>query len=160
MKSLKFIGLGVLCFVVVFAIVIIVTSSLSDIIENQQERNYNRFVSNVEGLTNTFRQPVEDCAQKEIDLQDKKCIEMVTSEYQIQFGTLIKLFGYESHIEDLYKFWHADLQFWHDSKKIQLQYSENQNLLEIELKKISEIREKAIHERLNPEFAYKVESEQ
>ena len=160
MKSSKIIGLGVVCFVIVFAIAVIVVYSLSDVIESQQERNYNRFVSNVDGLTNTFRPLVEECAQKEIELQDRECIKVVTSEYQIQFGTLIKLFGYESHIKELYKFWYADLQFWYDSKKAQLLYFEDQGRLELEIKRFSEIREKAIKERLRSELASQVESGQ
>ena len=38
-------------------------------------------------------------------------------EYRIQIGSLIKLFEYESHMQELYQYWQADLQFWYDTKK-------------------------------------------
>ena len=138
MKTSKIIGIGAVCFIAVFAIAIILTNSLSGLIENQQERNYQRFVTNVDGLTNTFRQPIEQCAQEETSLQEK-CISTVLAEFQIQFGTLIKLFGYEPHIEELYYLWKADLDFWFDSKNVELQYSDNPQLVQSELEKLVEI---------------------
>ena len=160
MKHAKIIGLGAVCFVIVLGIAMLVASSLGDILENQQERNYNRFVSNVDGLTNTFRHQVEECAQKQVESNDDDCIKSVIAEYQVQFGTLIKLFGYEVYLEKLYRYWQADLQYWYDLKKIELQYSDNPKLLESEIKRISEIREKSVNARLQPELATRVESGQ
>ena len=160
MKTTKIIGIGAACFVAVFAIAIIVTNPLGVVIENQQERNYQRFVTNLDGLTNTFRQPVEDCAQKIDKIQQKQCLEGVIEEFQIQFGTLIKLFGYEPHIEELYYLWKADLDFWFDSKNVELQYANNPQLKQSELEKLSKIRNDAVDSRLQPSFAQQVESGQ
>ena len=158
MISFKIISLGAICFVIVFAIAILVASSLSGVIGDQQERNYSRFVQNVDGLTNTFRVPVEECAVKEFEQNDHNCIVVVDEEYRVQFGSLIKLFGYESHIQELYLYWQADLQFWYDSKKAELEYFENPNQLDIELKKISDVREKSVIARMQSDFATSVES--
>ncbi|NIM25265.1 MAG: hypothetical protein GTN35_02015 [Nitrososphaeria archaeon] len=159
MKTSKIIGIGAACFVVVITIAIITTNSLGGLIENQQERNYQRFVSNVDGLTNTFRQSVEACAELD-QIQQKQCMEEVIEEFQIQFGTLIKLFGYEPHIEELYYLWKADLDFWFDSTKVQLQYSNNPEFIQSEIQRLSDIRQKAIDSRLKPSFAQQVESGQ
>lgn len=102
MKSFKIISLGAICFVIVFVIAILVASSLSGVIGDQQERNYSRFVQNVDGLTNTFRGPTEECAVKEFEQKDHNCIVAVDEEYRAQFSSLIKLFGYNSHIQELY----------------------------------------------------------
>ena len=157
MKTRKIIGIGAACFVVL-TIAIIITNSLGGVIENQQERNYQRFVTNVDGLTNTFRQPVEVCAQEIDKIQQKQCLEGVIEEFQIQFGTLIKLFGYEPHIEELYYLWKADLDFWFDSKNVELQYSDDTEFMQSEIQRLSEIRQKAIDSRLEPSFAQRVES--
>ena len=158
MKTSKIIGIGTVCFVAAFAIAVIVTNSLGEVIENQQERNYQRFVSNMDGLTNTFREPIEGCVQKEMQFQDNVCVKGVIEEYQIQFGTLIKLFGYESNIEELYKYWLADLEFWYDSKKIEQQYFDQPDLLNSELERLSNINEEAVKARTDSEFAFRVES--
>lgn len=160
MKTSKIIGIGAACFVVVITIAIITTNSLGGLIENQQERNYQRFVTNVDGLTNTFRQPVEDCAQKIDKIQQKQCMEGVIEEYQMQFGTLIKLFGYESDIEELYYLWKADLDFWFDSKNVELQYPDDTQFVQSEMQRMSDIRQKAIDSRTEPELAKNVESRQ
>ena len=157
MKKSKIIAIGVACIVIVFGVAILVTSLLEDVLAGQQERNYNRFVSNVEGLTNTYRQPIEQCAQAEPSLQDR-CVSGVISEFQIQFGTLIKLFGYESHIEDLYRYWKADLDFWYKLKQLEIQYSDDPELLSSEIEKITKARQELVNARLNPEFATSVES--
>ena len=158
MKKSKIIAVGCLGFVVVFVIVVILTNPLEGVIVNQEERNYERFVTNADGVTNTFRQPVEDCAQKNDQRQEEKCMDDVIGEYQIQFGSLIKLFGYESSTEQLYQYWKADLDFWFDSKKAELQYLESPELLQQELQRLSDIRDQSVQERLQLDFAQKVES--
>lgn len=158
MKSFKIISLGAVCFVVVFVIAILVVSSLGGVIGDQQERNHNRFVQNVDGLTNTFREPIENCAIMAVEQNDNDCIMAVDEEYRVQFGSLIKLFGYESHIQELYIYWQADLQYWYDSKKAKLEHSEDPDLLEEELKRISKTRESSVIARTQPDFASKVES--
>ncbi|MDH3676939.1 MAG: hypothetical protein OEQ12_01400, partial [Nitrosopumilus sp.] len=86
MKSFKIIALGSVCFIVVFIVAVLLAISLGDIIGDQNERNYSRFVQNVDALTNTFREPVEECAKKTIEGQDNDCIIAVDEEYRIQFG--------------------------------------------------------------------------
>lgn len=135
---------------------IAVENLLGELIDSQRERNYNRFVQNADGLTNTFREQIEECSFKE-DPNDNECFMKADKEYRIQFGSLIKLFGYESHMQELYQYWQADLQFWYDAKKIEKIYS-NSDLLDSELEKIFEIRQKAVQERLNPKFVQVVES--
>ncbi len=143
---------------VVFVIAILVVNSLEGVIGNQQERNYARFVQNVDGLTNTFRGSVEECAIIDLENQNKECLTQVDQEYRIQFGSLIKLFGYESYLQELYQYWQADLQYWYDAKKIHAEYSD-EDLVKSELEEISKIRQKAQYERLSPEFAKIVESQ-
>ena len=89
MKTSKIIGIGAICFVV-FAITIIATNSLGGMIESQQERNYQRFVTNVDGLTKTFRQPIEQCAQEEPSLQDQ-CKSSVMEEFQILVSIIVQI---------------------------------------------------------------------
>ena len=149
---------GAICAVVVFAGVLILINSFDLIVEGQDQRNYNRFVQNVDGLTITFRQQVEECAQKKITLKDDECLKEVEEEYRVQFGSLIKLFGYQSSIQELYQYWQADLQYWYDAKKIQLEYAHNPEIIESEINRLSEIRENAVQARLQAEFAQKVES--
>ena len=120
MKPFKIIAIGVVCSVAVVIGVLVIFNTLDKLLDDQQERNYNRFVQNVDGLTNTFRQPVVDCAQKAVELEDYDCIVAGDEEYRIHFGSLIKLFGYEPYIQELYQYWQADLQYWYESKKIQL----------------------------------------
>ena len=158
LKKYKIISLGVICFVVVVLMFILVANSLGELIDSQKERNYSRFVQNADGLTNTFRRQVEECSEMAIVQNDNECFTRVDNEYRIQFGSLIKLFGYESHIQELYEYWQADLQFWYDAKKIKTNYS-NPDFIESELEKISEIRQKAVQERLNPKFVQSVDSD-
>ena len=132
-------------------------SPLGELIDSQKERNYDRFVQNADGLTNTFRGQVEECFEIAVAQNNNECFTRVDKEYRIQFGSLIKLFGYESHMQELYEYWQADLQFWYDAKKIKTNYS-NPDFIESELEKISEIRQKAVQERLNPKFVQIEES--
>jgi len=60
-------------------------SFFEGVIVSQSERNYSRFVQNMDGLTNTFRMSIEDCAIKEMEQQDVECIKMVEDEYRNQF---------------------------------------------------------------------------
>ncbi len=115
-------------------------------------------MQNVDGLTNTFRGSVEECAIIDLENQNKECLTQVDQEYRIQFGSLIKLFGYESYLQELYQYWQADLQYWYDAKKIHAEYSD-EDLVKSELEEISKIRQKAQYERLSPEFAKIVESQ-
>lgn len=124
---------------------------LGDVLGKQGERNYQRFVQNVDGLTETFHQPVEDCATKELENNDIECIKKLEDEYRVQFGSLIKLFGYESHIQELYQYWQADLRFWYEVKKIEIQNQGSESKL-IEINKIEEIRNNAVKARNNPSF--------
>jgi hypothetical protein len=156
----KIIALGGFCFVVVFGVAVLVATYLGDVIGDQSERNYDRFVQNVEGLTNTFRPSVEECAIKAVKEQDEECMILVDEEYRIQFGSLIKLFGYEEHIQELYQYWQADLQYWYDVKKIELENVEIPDVAESEIKRISEIRDQAVQARLQPEFAILVDSKE
>ena len=158
MNSFKIGIVGGLCSLGVFIAVLIVINSFDVIIGGQDERNYNRFVQNVDGLTNTFRQQTEDCAQKAVEIRNHDCIKEVDEEYRIQFGSLIKLFGYESHIQELYQYWQADLEFWYETKKTQLEYSQNPDVMELEIKRLSDIRDKSVQARLQAEFASQVES--
>lgn len=102
------------------------------------------------GLTETFHQQVEECAIREVEKQDKDCVNKLEEEYRNQFGSLIKLFGYESHVQELYQYWQADLKFWYEAKKIKIQNNENES--ENELSKILEVRNKAVKARLEPSF--------
>lgn len=154
----KIIALGGICFVVVFGVAVLVATYLGGVIEDQNERNYDRFVQNVNGLTNTFRAPVEECAIKAVIEQDEECMILVDEEYRMQFGSLIKLFGYEEYIQELYQYWQADLQYWYDVKKIELEDVEISDVAESEIKRISEIRDQAVQARLQPEFATLVDS--
>lgn len=147
--------MGVICFVVVLVFTV-VANPLGELIDTQKERNYKRFVQNADGLTNTFRGQVEECS-KIVTKNDNECFTSVDKEYRSQFGSLIKLFGYESHMQELYQYWQADLQFWYDAKKIKTNYS-NPDFIEAELEKISEIRQKAVQERLSPKFVQIVDS--
>ena len=158
MKSFDIGIVGGLCSLGVFIAVLIVINSFDVVIGGQDERNYNRFVQNVDGLTNTFRQQVEECAQKAVEIRNNDCIKSVDEEYRTQFGSLIKLFGYESHIQEIYQYWQADLEFWYEAKKIQLEYSQNPEVIELEIKRLSDIRDKAVQARLLAEFASQVES--
>ena len=83
---------------------------------------------------------------------------LFSTKYRTQFGSLIKLFGYESHIQEIYQYWQADLEFWYEAKKIQLEYSQNPEVIELEIKRLSDIRDKAVQARLQAEFASQVES--
>ena len=142
---------------VAFAIAILVENSLEGIIENQRERNYARFVKNVDGLTNTFRGPVEECAIISVEKDDDECLNRVFEEYRNQFGSLIKLFGYESHMLELYQYWQFDLEYWYNAKKIQMQYTDTE-LIQSKLEEILRIQQKAKQERLDPDFANFIES--
>lgn len=155
LKKYKKISLGVICFVVVVLVLLVVANPLGELIDSQKKRNYDRFVQNADGLTNTFREQVEGCSKIETK-NDNECFTSVDKEYRIQFGSLIKLFGYESHMQELYQYWQADLQFWYDAKKIKENYS-NQDFVEAELEKISEIRQKALQERLSPKFVQSID---
>jgi hypothetical protein len=157
MKPTKIIVL-VVCIAVALGIAMIVTVSLGEVLENQQERNYNRFVTNVDGLTNTFRQPVEECVQQ-TEFTENDCIKKTVKEYQIQFGTLIKLFGYEQHIEELYKYWEADLRYWYEMKKLK-DFEQNSELSSQGIQSLEEYRQKNINARLDSGFAQKIESGQ
>lgn len=159
MKYKKIIGLGAICFVIVFAIAILITISLEDIIGDQQERNYKRFVTNVDGLTNTFRQPVEECVAN-MEFENNVCIKETIAEYQIQFSTLIKLFGYENYIDELYQYWEADLRYWHEVKKLETELAENPELQNQEIQRLEKIRQDNINARLDASFAEKIESGQ
>jgi len=155
----KIIVIGGFCFVVVFALAIAVATYLGEIIGDQRERNYYRFVQNADGLTNTFREPVEDCAIKKVKQQDEGCIKKIDEEYRIQFGSLIKLFGYEAHIKELYPYWKIDLQYWYEAKKIELKNLETLEVVELKIKQISDIRNQAVNDRLQPKFVAQVESD-
>ena len=124
---------------------------LGDLLGQQGERNYQRFVQNVDGLTETFHQQVEDCATKEVESNNKECIKKLEEGYRVQFSSLIKLFGYESHIQELYRYWQADLRFWYETKKIEIQNQESE-YKSIEINKITEIRNNAVEARINPSF--------
>lgn len=154
----KIIAIGGFCFVVVFALAIVVATYLGEVIGDQRERNYHRFIQNADGLTNTFRVPVEDCAIKKVKQQDEDCIKNVDEEYRIQFGSLIKIFGYEAHIQELYLYWKVDLQYWYDVKKIELKNLETPEVVELKIKQISDIRNQAVHDRLQPKFVGQIES--
>lgn len=153
----KIIALGSFCFVVIFAIAVIVGNSVGVFIDDQSQRNYNRFVQNVDALTNTFRAPIEECAVKAIEQQDEECIKKIDEEYRIQFGSLIKLFGYDEYVQELYPYWKVDLQFWYDSKKIELENLLTPEIAELKIKQKSEIREQTVQDRLQFEFASQVE---
>ena len=157
MKFTKGVLIGIICLVTVILVVTFVTSFFEGAIVSQSERNYSRFVQNVDGLTNTFRISVEDCAIKEIEIQDRECIKMVEDDYRNQFFSLVKLFGYELYFEELYGYWQADLRYWYDLKKIQIQ-NIGTEIREDEIKKISEIRTKAVKEKFQPIFLKQLES--
>ena len=106
MKPIKFALIISACIVIVFSTTFIISHFLGDLLGQQRERNYQRFVQNVDGLTETFHQPVEDCATKDLENKDKECIKKLEDEYKVQFSSLIKLFGYESHIQELYQYWY------------------------------------------------------
>ena len=157
MKSINFRIIGVIVAVAVFVGVLILVNSFDLIIEGQYERNYNRFVQNADGLTKTFRSQVEECVDEQIDLKEN-CMKKINEEFAVQFGSIVKLFGYDEFIQELYQLWQADLQYWHDSKKVQLQFSNRPEILELELDRISKIRKDSVQTRLQPEFASKIES--
>jgi len=150
-KPTKFALIISACIVIVFLITFVISHFLGDVLGKQGERNYQRFVQNVDGLTETFHQPVEDCATKELENNDIECIKKLEDEYRVQFGSLIKLFGYESHIQELYQYWQADLRFWYEVKKIEIQNQGSESKL-IEINKIEEIRNNAVKARNNPSF--------
>jgi len=75
----------------------------------------------------------------------------------INFFSIVKVFGYESYFEELYEYWKADLRYWHDLKKIQIQNLETE-VAAVEIKNVSEVRNKAVKEKFQPTFLKQLES--